>query len=94
MVFSALVHDADHVGVSNGQLAKKQPKLADKYKNQSIAESNSVDLAWHLLMHPCFKELQHCIFADRREFLRFCQLVVTTVLATDIFDQQLMQGAS
>ncbi len=89
MVFSALVHDVDHVGVSNGQLAKEQPKLADKYKNQSIAESNSVDLAWDLLMQPCFKELQLCIFADRSEFLRFRQLVVTTVLATDIFDQQL-----
>jgi hypothetical protein len=55
----------------------------------SVAEQNSIDLAWELLMQPNFKELRSCIFADQSEFDRFRQLVVNVVLATDIFDKDL-----
>jgi hypothetical protein len=89
VVLSALVHDADHKGVGNGQLAQEDPSLAQRYKSQSVAEQNSVDMAWNMLMEPSFKELQDAIFSTREEFLRFRQLLVNTVLATDIFDPQL-----
>ena len=46
VVFSALIHDADHTGVSNAQLVKEKTQLAIDYKNKSVAEQNSVDLAW------------------------------------------------
>jgi hypothetical protein len=46
-------------------------------------------MAWNMLMQPSFKELQDAIFSTREEFLRFRQLVVNTVLATDIFDPKL-----
>lgn len=91
IVFSALVHDVDHTGVSNGQRAKEDPDLADKYKNQSLAEQNSVDLAWASLMKPCYQDLRDCLFGDEVEFSRFRQLVVNVVLATDIFDKQLKE---
>ncbi|KAL3937731.1 MAG: hypothetical protein SGBAC_007225 [Bacillariaceae sp.] len=89
VVFSALIHDIDHRGVGNGQLAKENPELAERYRNQSVAEQNSVDLGWDLLMQPKYKELQQCIFCNRVEFLRFRHLVVNCVLATDIFDPEL-----
>lgn len=89
VVFSALIHDADHRGITNGILAKENPRLAEKYRNKSIAEQNSVDLAWDLLMQPQFVDLQRCIFDTREEYERFRQLVVNTVLATDIFDPEL-----
>ena len=46
VVFSALIHDVDHTGVSNAQLVKEKTKLAIDYNNKSVAEQNSVDVAW------------------------------------------------
>lgn len=43
-VFSALVHDMDHTGVSNSQLCMEQTELAARYNNQSVAEQHSLDL--------------------------------------------------
>ena len=50
VVFSALIHDVDHWGVSNQQLEKEGAPMATRYKMKSVAEQNSVDLAWDLLM--------------------------------------------
>jgi hypothetical protein len=63
--------------------------LASNYKNKSIAEQNSVDIAWETLMAPKFSELRECIYQDTYELNRFRQLVANTVLATDIFDKEL-----
>ena len=38
IVFSALIHDADHRGISNMQLAKEDKTMAALYHNKSIAE--------------------------------------------------------
>jgi hypothetical protein len=35
---------------SNFVLCKEEPNLAATYKNKSVAEQNSVDLAWNALM--------------------------------------------
>eukprot|EP00934_Nitzschia_sp_Nitz4_P008385 Nitzschia sp. Nitz4//scaffold169_size48518//44621//48512//NITZ4_007081-RA/size48518-processed-gene-0.84-mRNA-1//1//CDS//3329538415//8375//frame0 len=86
LVFCALVHDVDHAGVSNFQLIKEGATIAKLYKNKSVAEQNSVDLAWDLLMDPNYKELQKAIYASDEELKRFRQLMVNIVLATDIFD--------
>jgi hypothetical protein len=48
VMFSALIHHADHRGVPNRQLAKEAPNLARVYKNKGIAEQNSVDISWDL----------------------------------------------
>lgn len=44
VVFSALVHDCDHPGVSNAQLVKEEEATALMYENKSVAEQNSIDL--------------------------------------------------
>lgn len=90
VVVSALIHDVDHVGISNTALAAENKELGLKYKNKSIAEQNSVDLAWSLLMEDRFVELRRCLYGeDANDLARFRQLVVNTVLATDIFDKEL-----
>jgi hypothetical protein len=91
VAFSTLIHDVDHRGVPNGQLAQEIPQLGDRYKNTSVAEQNSVDLAWNLLMEPQFKDLQGCIFTDEAEVTRFRKYVVNLVIATDIFEKQMKQ---
>lgn len=76
IVFSALIHDADHRGVSNPQLAKEEVDMASMYNNKSIAEQNSVDICWDLLMEDDYKELRSHIFKTRAEMMRFRQVVV------------------
>lgn len=45
-IFSALIHDVDHKGVPNTQLVKEDTVEAREYKGRSVAEQNSVDIAW------------------------------------------------
>ena len=89
VVLSALIHDADHPGVPNTQLIKENASIASVYNNKSIAEQNSVDLAWDLLMDDSFGDLRRAIYVTEEDFLRFRQLVVNVVLATDIMDKDL-----
>lgn len=88
---SALIHDVDHQGVPNTQLVKENSDLATLYRGKSVAEQNSVDLAWDLLMEPTFKDLRDCIYTSQEELERFRQLVVNSVMATDIVDKELNQ---
>jgi CheY-like chemotaxis protein len=89
IVFSALIHDTDHRGVSNVQLCKEDETMAALYKNKSVAEQNSLDIAWAVLMSEDFEKLRVILFATRADLLRFRQMVVNIVLATDIFDKEL-----
>jgi len=91
IVFSAIVHDLDHHGVSNGQLAKEGNRLASVYHEKSIAEQNSIDLAFEILTSSSYSDLVCCICADATEYRRFRQLVVNCVMATDIFDKDLLE---
>ena len=88
-VFSALIHDVDHAGVPNTQLVNENIKLAQRYDAKSVAEQNSIDLAWELLMKDEYNELRNAICATNSEFTRFRQLVVNAVMATDIMDKDL-----
>ena len=86
---AALIHDTDHTGVPNVQLCKENAELAEYYKNKSVAEQNSIDLAWELLMEPQYSELRSCIYTTNEELTRFRQLLVNAVMATDIADREL-----
>jgi 3'5'-cyclic nucleotide phosphodiesterase len=74
--FSALIHDADHEGVSNAQLVKEGVPIAKKYKERSVAEQNSLDLSWDLLMQDTYTDLRAFLFASKEDLIRFRQLVV------------------
>ena len=88
-VFSALIHDVDHQGVPNTQLVAENTDIAAFYDGRSIAEQNSVDLAWALLMGAEYADLQAAIYGGEGEKVRFRQLVVNSVMATDIMDKDL-----
>jgi hypothetical protein len=68
---------------------KENSKIATFYQGKSVAEQNSVDLAWDLLLDDSFKDLRAAIFATDVEKARFRQLVVNSVMATDIMDPDL-----
>jgi len=86
---SAAIHDVDHTGVPNNQLVKEGQNIAATYNNKSVAEQNSVDLAWSMLMEDRFKDLRRAIYTTKDEFRRFRQLIVNSVMATDIMDKDL-----
>eukprot|EP00980_Cylindrotheca_fusiformis_P019748 scaffold6923_cov81-Cylindrotheca_fusiformis.AAC.1 len=88
VVFSAIIHDVDHPGVPNTQLVKENTRSAQIYR-KSVAEQNSVHLAWEILMREKFSALRACIYQTESELRRFRQLVVNTVMATDIVDKEL-----
>ena len=89
ILFSAVIHDVDHPGVSNKQFSDEHPMIGDRYRNKSVAEQNSLDVAWDVLMDSHFREMREYIFETNDELIRFRQVVVNVVLATDIFDPEL-----
>jgi 3'5'-cyclic nucleotide phosphodiesterase len=89
IVFSALIHDVDHPGVGNATLVSEKSQLARKYDGKSVAEQNSVDIAFALLFQPKYADLLHCVCRDNADRIRFRQIVVNVVLATDLFDQDM-----
>jgi 3'5'-cyclic nucleotide phosphodiesterase len=89
IVFAALVHDIDHSGVSNAQLVQEHHYLAEMYGFKSVAEQNSLVTAWLLFMNEKFADLRHCICSDKEELAAFRRILVTVVMATDLFDKDL-----
>lgn len=85
IVFSALIHDADHRGISNVQLIKEEPSMGTTFRNHSVAEQNSLELSWDLLMSERFSALRAFLFCNVEELMRFRQVVVNAVLATGTF---------
>eukprot|EP00980_Cylindrotheca_fusiformis_P001737 scaffold403_cov113-Cylindrotheca_fusiformis.AAC.1 len=88
VLFSAIIHDMDHPGVPNAQLVKEKTRRAQIFK-KSVAEQNSVELAWGMLMGKEYNALRACIYHTEEDLRRFRQLVVNTVMATDIVDKEL-----
>jgi 3'5'-cyclic nucleotide phosphodiesterase len=91
VVLSALIHDADHFGVPNALLVKEDHVLAKRYKSKSVAEQNSIDVAWKILMEPRFENLRNAICCNESEWIRFRKLIVNSVMATDIVDKELKE---
>jgi hypothetical protein len=91
VTMAALVHDVDHTGVPTFQVAKENPELGKRYKQQSVAEQSSVDITWNLLMEPKYKTLQGFIFTNEAELKRFRQYIVNLVCATDIFNKDMKE---
>jgi len=88
-ILASIIHDVDHRGVPNTQLIKESQSLAVAYHGKSVAEQNSVEIAWSLLMEDEFTDLRRTIYVNKEEFLRFRSLVVNAVMATDIMDKEL-----
>jgi hypothetical protein len=88
-IFAALIHDVGHPGVSNALLVEEQAEIAVLYHNNSVTESNSIDVAWDLLMEPAYEEFRKCIYSTQAELEQFRQCLVNCVLATDLVDKKL-----
>lgn len=89
VVFGALIHDLGHIGVTNAQLVLEEDKMAAKFKGVSVAEQNSVNEGWRLLMDSRYDRLRSYIYKTNVERKRFRQVLTNTVMATDISDREI-----
>jgi 3'5'-cyclic nucleotide phosphodiesterase len=80
----------DHQGVPNAVLVMERDAVAEMYHDKSVAEQNSIDRAWDILMEPRFHKLRRAIYSTKSEFVHFRQLFVNSVLATDIMDKDMI----
>jgi 3'5'-cyclic nucleotide phosphodiesterase len=90
-VLSALVHDIDHQGVSNMQLVKEGAVIATHYNNKSVAEQNAIDIGWSVFKADEYSEFRKAVCPSAHQLQRLRQLVVNSVIATDIIDADLQK---
>lgn len=83
LLFSAIIHDAGHLGVSNHALINKNHEFAKKYHDQSVAEMHSLTLGLDALQHGDHSLIQHFNTDEKRLFRK---LMIELVLGTDIAD--------
>jgi 3'5'-cyclic nucleotide phosphodiesterase len=67
----------------------EDPEVGEHYKGKSVAEQRSFDISWELLQEDKFAQLRTAIYSNRAEEAKFRQLVVNSVMSTDIFDKDL-----
>ena len=63
--------------------------MASVYKNRSVAEQRSFDLAWDLLLDSSFDEFRSYLCHTAAELRRFRQLLINSIMATDLGDKEL-----
>jgi len=84
LLFASLIHDVEHQGIPNRQLAVEDDRLAILYNDQSIAENWSIYIGFSELLQDEFQHLRTVLFPEKEEYQRFRKLVVNLVLCTDI----------
>lgn len=75
-------------GLTNAELVQMKTPVSLMYRERSVAEQNSVDVAWGMLMSEQFTDLRDCIYSSTEELYRFRQLLVNATMATDIADKE------
>jgi hypothetical protein len=92
-VLAALIHDADHQGVPNSQLVKEEEEnelqqlfMLNNYGKVSVAEQHSVNIGWKLFMDS---KLLEYVCSTEADALLLRQIVINSVMATDIVDRDL-----
>lgn len=85
LVFSALLHDAGHTGMSNKILTDSQHSLSLKYpKDVPIAERNSIDIGLEILFRSEYQTLRTAIIPEEMDKIHFAKTLFQSILVTDI----------
>jgi hypothetical protein len=102
LMFAALIHDVEHLGLPNRQLSGEGDALAVLYNDQSIAENRSLYLAFAELLKDEYKDLRGILFHGDssttikevpESYHRFRKQVIQLVLGTDIASPERTQLA-
>eukprot|EP00587_Corethron_hystrix_P001943 CAMPEP_0113301108 /NCGR_PEP_ID=MMETSP0010_2-20120614/2475_1 /TAXON_ID=216773 ORGANISM="Corethron hystrix, Strain 308" /NCGR_SAMPLE_ID=MMETSP0010_2 /ASSEMBLY_ACC=CAM_ASM_000155 /LENGTH=626 /DNA_ID=CAMNT_0000154677 /DNA_START=90 /DNA_END=1967 /DNA_ORIENTATION=+ /assembly_acc=CAM_ASM_000155 len=91
VVFAAWIHDADHIGLTNRYLVSKGHELAILYNDKSVAEQNSLTIAFVVLRRPEYARLLKFMCPLEGDYSYFRQVVIDLVMATDISSAERQQ---
>jgi hypothetical protein len=80
-VFSALIHDAFHLGLTNNYLLQTEHPLCQAFNDQSLLENQSLSEAFRILRKPDCNFLSSLSKAD---YALFRSSVISMVLHTDM----------
>jgi hypothetical protein len=81
LLVSAIVHDIDHPGVSNGFLVNSESPLAFAYNDTSVLENHHLMTAFSLLKRP---ELQWTSVLSKSNFASLRKCMIKNILHTDM----------
>eukprot|EP01024_Parvocaulis_polyphysoides_P020678 TRINITY_DN1972_c1_g1_i1.p2 TRINITY_DN1972_c1_g1~~TRINITY_DN1972_c1_g1_i1.p2 ORF type:complete len:382 (-),score=14.92 TRINITY_DN1972_c1_g1_i1:658-1803(-) len=81
LIFSGIIHDVGHPGVSNDFLVNTQADLALIYNDQSVNENMHLSRGFFMLLKPENNFISHW---DKCDYLCLRKLVISIVLATDM----------
>lgn len=62
LLFSGLIHDVQHHGVTNRQLCIEEHELSLLYNDQSVQEKNSLKIAFYEFIKPNYNALRTVLF--------------------------------
>jgi hypothetical protein len=93
LVFAAIIHDVEHKGLPNRQLALEDDELALLYNDQSIAEQRSLYVGFKEFLQPDYAELRKALFPSSQDYRDFRTKVVNLVMSTDIASPERTQLA-
>ena len=89
-VFAAVIHDVDHQGVPNSRLVIENDPIAKLYDGISVAEKNSIKIAFRTLNESDFSEFRSVVFKSMDEQLHMHRIVANLVISTDIASPERM----
>lgn len=84
LLFAALIHDVEHMGVTNQQMVQEDDQLALQFNDTSIHEQRSLHLAFREFLKDSYSELRTILFETSENYRQFRSLVINAVLSTDL----------
>ena len=84
MVFAALCHDVEHMGVGNRVLSSEDNPLAVMYNDQSIAENRSLYVAFDEFLCPEYQHFRKVLCPQTEDYHNLRKFTINLVLGTDI----------
>jgi hypothetical protein len=84
LLTAALVHDVEHQGIPNRQLALEDDRLAVLYNDQSMAENWSLYVAFSEFLQDEFQPLRETLLPKAEDYRLFRKHIINLVLSTDI----------
>ena len=91
-LLAAMVKDVVHPGVPNFVLVNEGGMLIQIYGEKCISQQMSIDTVWRMLVGPGFPDLRKAIYRTEEEKQHFRQVFVQCMLATDLFEPDLVES--
>uniref|UniRef100_A0A7S1BMB6 Phosphodiesterase n=1 Tax=Corethron hystrix TaxID=216773 RepID=A0A7S1BMB6_9STRA len=91
MIFSVLIHDVAHTGMSNKILLDQNHAFVGKYGCVSTAETLSIDLSINILFHNEFSKIKCAILPTIHHKIKFGKVIFSSILCTDIASSDRMK---